>query len=354
MNFLFRVDGDRRMGLGHVMRCRALAEALIAAGDNCVFVCAGLEPSLAAALRDTGIAVEAIDIESDHEAAVTLDLATKLRANGLIVDGYHFSAPWRAALRRAGVPVLAFADGPFRPDHADLLIDAASPTSPDPNHLFGPDYVLLRRELVEAARLPPLPMEQRQTILVTFGGSDPAGLTLPTVTALHRLLPEVTLRVVIGGAAADGQRVAAAALALGPKIEVRIAPSRMGHLMREAGLAVSAAGGTVGELAALAVPLVLAVVADNQVTGAAACEAAGWCKPIDARGGTDAAELLAVAAAELWRDPTERARRATLARSTIDPDGARRVAIAFLRVIAQHAGAALARLIETAKEKLTE
>lgn len=354
MNLLFRVDGDRSMGLGHIMRCRALAEALIAAGHLCVFACAGLEPSLAEVLREAGISVETIDIEKDHDAAITLGLAAKLGADGLVVDGYHFSAPWRAALRRVGVPILAFADGPFRPDHADLLIDAASPPSPDPNYLFGPDYVLLRRELVEAARLPPLPMEQRQTILVTFGGSDPAGLTHPTVTALHRLLPEVTLRVVIGGAVADGQRVAAAALALGPKIEVRIAPSRMGHLMREAGLAVSAAGGTVGELAALAVPLVLAVVADNQVTGAAVCEAAGWCKPIDARERADAAEMLAAAAAELWRDSAERAQRAALARGTIDPDGAKRAAIAFLRVIAQHAGAALARFIETAKEKLTE
>ena len=338
MCFLFRVDGDHSIGLGHIMRCRALAEALIAAGHDCVFACAGLESSLAEVLRDAGIAVEAIDLARDHEAATTLGLAAKLGAAALIVDGYHFSSPWRTALRRAGVPVLAFADGPLRPDHADLLIDAASPPSPDPCHLFGPDYVLLRRELVEAALLPPLPMDQRRTILVSFGGSDPAGLTLPTVTTLNRLLPDITLRVVIGGAVADGQKIAGALAALGPKIEVLIAPSRMGHLMREAGLAVSAAGGTVGELVALAVPLVLAVVADNQVTGAAACESAGWCKPIDARGGSGAAELLAAAAANLWRNPAERARRAALARATIDPHGAERAAAAFIRFIAASSG----------------
>ena len=283
------------MGLGHLMRCRALAEALIATGHRCDFIVAGLESALSQPFEAAGITIHRIELEHDRDAASTLSLANSLHADGLIVDGYHFTDPWRLALRRAGKPILAFADGPLRPLHADLLIDAASPRSDRPTELFGPDYVLLRRELAAAAKRPPLPIAERCSILVTFGGSDPAALTVPTVTALHRLLPETPLTVVVGSATPRAATVASDLSMLGPWIDVRVAPPHMGDLMRTAGLAISAAGGTVGELAAIGVPPVLAIVADNQVAGAAACAAAGWCTPIDARQDEEAPVKLAAA-----------------------------------------------------------
>lgn len=114
-----------------------------------------------------------------------------------------------------------------------------------------------------------------------------------------------------------------------------IAPPAMGVLMRQSGLAVSAAGGTVGELAALGVPAVIAVVADNQVAGAAACGADGWCEAIDARGNPAAAVLLAEAATRLWHDPATRDAWAMRARAAVDPGGADRVAAALLEAIAR-------------------
>jgi UDP-2,4-diacetamido-2,4,6-trideoxy-beta-L-altropyranose hydrolase len=334
MRILFRVDGNRAMGLGHVMRCRALAEALIALGHGCDFVLGDAAPELSSMLRASGLGVHMIDPARDIDSVQTAMLAKALHADGIVVDGYHLEDAWRAGLRGAGLPILAFADGPLRPRHADMLLDAASPNSTNPQELFGPAYVLLRRELVEAATLAPLPMAERKSILVTFGGSDPAGLTLPTVAALAAVLPETPLSGVVGSAAADRDRLAAAVAEAGERIEVHVAPARMGNLMRRAGLAVSAAGGTVGELAALGVPLVLAIVADNQVTGAEACAEAGWCTPIDARHDPHAAATLAAAAAALWLDPAERARRAALARTTVDPHGAERAAAAFVDFIA--------------------
>lgn len=335
-NIAFRVDGNEAMGLGHLMRCRALAEALIVAGHRCAFLVASPEPAVIAPLERAGIRILPIDLARDHDATETLQYCTSLGAAALVVDGYHFLEDWRRCARAMAKPILTFADGPFRPGYADLLLDAASPPSIDPSELFGPDYVLLRRELVESARLPLLPIEQRPTILITFGGSDPLALTHRVTISLFALLPDTQLAVVIGPATRSGEAVANSLRALGRRITVHRAPSAMGELMRLAGLAVSAAGGTVGELAALGVPAVLAIVADNQLAGAQACVAAGWCSGVDARTDPGASNRLALAAVHLWLQPEKRALWAARARSAVDPGGADRVAAALLAAIARH------------------
>ncbi len=335
LTIAFRVDGNHAMGLGHLMRCRALAEALIAAGHRCSFLVAAPDPEVTAPLKAAGIAILAIDPARDRDAAETLTQCRALGAAALVIDGYHFEDGWRRAARAVATPIVAFADGPLRPGHADLLIDAASPESSDPSELFGPDYVLLRRELVEAARLPLLPIEQRPTILITFGGSDPLALTHRVTISLFGLLPDTQLAVVIGPATEGGDAVARSLRALGRRVTVHRAPPAMGELMRHAGLAVSAAGGTVGELAALGVPAVLAVVADNQLAGAQACVAAGWCSGVDARTDPAASNRLALAAVHLWLHPEKRALWAARARSAVDPGGADRVAAALLAAIAR-------------------
>ncbi len=260
-------------------------------------------------------------------------------ASAVIVDGYHFDEQWRIALRGAGLPVLAFSDPPYAiPPHADIVVDAAGTPAPQSDaveRLFGPDFVLLRRELIDAAWQKPLPMAQRPSILVTFGGSDPAGLTLPVTRALiERLGPAVPFDVVVGGGVVNGIDVTTAAQALGSQVTTHIDPPVLGQLMRSAGLAVSAGGNTVGELAAIGVPAIIAVIVRNQEEGAAAAVAGGWAEAIDARV-SGAIDRLAEATAVLWADPAERAQRVILARRGVDAGGSARVAAALLRQVAR-------------------
>jgi UDP-2,4-diacetamido-2,4,6-trideoxy-beta-L-altropyranose hydrolase len=330
MEFLFRADANPVMGTGHVMRCLALAEALQSMGHQCHFAVSELTPSLERRLARASMAVHHIVPGFDDSSISTRALAVALKASAVIVDGYHFSDDWRRSLRDLSVPILGFADRPESPPlHADLVVDAAcdprlmSGLDPSVEWLLGADYVLLRRELVEAARLPLLDIAERRSILVTFGGTDPAALTLPVALALAESLPaETPLDIVIGAGVPDGGAVAAK---LDSRFRVHRDPPAMGGLMRDAGLAVSAAGGTIGELAALGVPSVVVIIADNQVEGAGAAASAGWCAAIDARR-VDAVRSIAAAAVELWQDPAERARRAALARQTVDPNGAERIA----------------------------
>lgn len=336
---LFRADATPTMGTGHVMRCLTLAEALRDRGFDVAFAAAALTPSIERRLAAESVPVRAFDPATDDQAGATLAIARELGANAVVVDGYHLSADWRLALRVLGVPILAFQD---QDDgvalHADLVLNAAADpadgkwrrAAPGASFLTGPRHVLLRRELRRAMAAPSDPVGARTAILVTFGGADPAGLTLPVTAALDRLLgPVVTLDVVIGGSVPEAGGLALRVAALGDRIAAHLDPLEMGPLIARAGLAVSAAGGTIGELAALGVPALIAIVAENQVAGAAAAVADGWCEAFDARG-PKAVEAIAERAAALWADRPQRAAMALRTRGLIDVEGAERVVDALI------------------------
>ena len=336
---LFRADATPAMGTGHVMRCMALAEVLRDRAIDVAFASAALTPSIARRLAAERIEVCPVDPAADDRAEATIAIARALGANAAVVDGYHFGTDWRLALRALGLPILAFQDlDDGMPLHADLVLNAAAApddlrwrrAGPSASFLFGPRHVLLRRELRRAMAAPAAAAAARPSILVTFGGADPAGLTLPVTAALVRVLgPAVALDVVIGGSVPDGAGLASRVAALGAQAAVHLDPLEMAPLMTRAGLAVSAAGGTIGELAALGVPALIAIVAENQLAGAAASEAGGWCEAFDARApGT--IEALASRAGVLWADTERRQAMADRTVGLIDAGGADRVADALI------------------------
>jgi UDP-2,4-diacetamido-2,4,6-trideoxy-beta-L-altropyranose hydrolase len=332
---LFRADATAAMGTGHVMRCLTLAEALRDHGIEAAFACAALTPSIERRLAAEGVAVRPVDVPVE----ATLSAARELGANALVVDGYQFDPAWRRELRRAGVPILAFQDmDDGLALHADLVLNAAADpadarwrrAAPEAQFLAGPRYVMLRRELRRAMAASREPIGRRSSVLVTFGGADPAGLTLPATAALDALLPpEVAIDVVIGGSVPDGAELAARVGSLSGRVTGHLDPLEMGPLINRAGLAVSAAGGTIGELAALGVPALIVVVAENQVAGAAASVAGGWCEAFDGRGAA-ATGLVAGRAAALWADAGLRGRMADRTMGIIDTEGAERVANALI------------------------
>jgi UDP-2,4-diacetamido-2,4,6-trideoxy-beta-L-altropyranose hydrolase len=340
MTVLFRADAAPQIGTGHVMRCLALAEALIEAGVRCLFAMAqsndGLDRRIEAAGAERRTIAAIPGSRDDFEATRGLLAAEGCRA--LVIDGYRFDSAYRAGLRASGVRVLAFDDlGDLPALHADVVVNAA-PTAtglsydriaPGAVHLLGADYVALRREIrVAAAERRPLP--ERRAILLTFGGSDPLGLTAPCIERLAPALDgQDRLIVAVGVANPQVDVIREAARRHGGRVELHVNSTGMGALMAQAGLAVSAAGTTVGELAALAVPTILVVSADNQAPAAGPLSGTGWCRVVDGRL-PDAVPLLCDLALQLWRDPGERQRMQCRVSGTVDTDGVHRILQALL------------------------
>jgi UDP-2,4-diacetamido-2,4,6-trideoxy-beta-L-altropyranose hydrolase len=335
MVFMFRTDATPSMGTGHVMRCLALAEGLHDLGHRCHFLLSAITPALDRRLQKEGIVVGRIPVMAEDAAGeATCQYAMGIGAHGIIVDGYQFDPAWRRRVRNLNKPVLSFYDHAGQSANgADVIVNAACDTvdpelrnaTSSPVWLIGASYVLLRRDLRQTLTIPSLPMIERRSILVTFGGSDPAQLTLPVVAALHRTLDgAVALDVVIGGSVVGAAELTDKVSLLGPRVRVHVDPPQMGPLMRSAGLAVSAAGTTAGELAALAVPSLITVVADNQLEGARRAAARGWCRMLDARLLGTAGQVASDAQA-LWLDAIARRSMSERSRDDIDGQGVARV-----------------------------
>lgn len=333
---LIRADASPAKGTGHIMRCLALAEALRDQGDRMAFVTAEITPSLADRLREDGW--DHYPVTGDDPAAI-LDLSLRLNADALVVDSYWLDTDWRAAVRPGFRVVLALDDLADRPLHADLVWNPSplartlpyDRLAPDAACLFGDAYLLLRQEIARAASGPRRPLADRDSILLTFGGSDPAGLTVPVVKRLAPTLPAGThLDVVAGGSNPALDCIRAACARFPDQVRLHVDSRRMGSLMAGTGLAVTAGGGTVAELAALAAPTLLVVVADNQAPAADDARARGWAAIVDAREHRMAADAITDKALLLWSDLAARTTLShRIAAGGIDGHGAERVAAAL-------------------------
>ncbi|CAK0769012.1 UDP-2,4-diacetamido-2,4, 6-trideoxy-beta-L-altropyranose hydrolase [Azospirillaceae bacterium] len=341
---IIRADADPFMGTGHVMRCLAVAEALIDTGVQCHFITVSLPTALEERLRTAGMVVHRLDLTPSaaggfDDLTAVRALATALNAEGAIVDGYQFESSWRAGLAtEKRLTILAFDDLATLPNlYADIVVNPSPAAktlpydriAPNAQLLLGPAYAPLRREIRNAKAAPSLPFEQRRALLLTFGGSDPLALTTPCLKRLVMILStEERLIVAIGPSNPHKDEIIQVAAAFGNRVETHFNCADMGSLMNRAGLAISAGGGTVGELAALGVPTLLVVVADNQAPAAGPATATGWCRSIDARG-ADVCDRIVETTTILWQNLAIRKAMSENARTLVDAQGALRIARAL-------------------------
>jgi len=285
---IIRADATPDMGAGHVMRCLALARAWRDRGGRALFVGRVEGDALRGFLAGQGFAVREPGPEPDD----TLALLDGLSAPGcwVVLDGYHFGAGWRAALRAKGYRLLVLDDhAEPRPVDADAVL-APSWDGFDPGFrvpagtviLPGARYRLLRREFARRVEGAPGPGKGLRA-LVTFGGADSQNATARALAALDNVLgPEDTVVVVLGRLNAHGESVARVLSGAGYAHQVLTGVDDMAALMACADLAVAAGGGTGWELAAMGVPSLLVRLASNQGPNVDALARGGAALALDA------------------------------------------------------------------------
>lgn len=334
---LFRADADGQTGSGHVMRSLAIAEAAASMGMACRFAMQACPDGLRSRLRRAGFETDALPAGGAPDAF--LDLIRGTAPVAVIIDGYHFNESYRSAVRSAGRPVLAMDDlMGSHVLHADLVVNANPAASPGDytgragkaRLLLGLEYAALRKEFRQAAQRPFPALADRQRLLITIGASDPLRLSLALAETLMDILPDrVTIDLVLGAAHPHSEACERLRERNPSRLTLHINADNMAELMRGAGLAVSAAGSTVLELAAMAVPGILLVTAENQAPALVVHSALGWCRGLDARSGDRRQEIAALAKA-LWNDVAARRAMAAKAADLVDGKGAGRILAALL------------------------
>ena len=332
---LLRADASPAIGIGHVIRCLALAQAWQDRGGRAVMMSRTAAPALAQRLAAEGVEVVAPAGEagSEEDVAATLRLAAERDAAWLAVDGYAFDSGYQQRLVEAGQPLLWIDDeGHAAPYSADLVLnqnlhateDLYRSRSAATRLLLGPGYALLRREFRRHHRERTSHAAVRE-VLVTLGGADPGHVALRVLDALGRLgRDDLRVEVVVGPASSDRAALAAAAERLPFAVEIVGPVDDMDERMSRANLAVAAAGSTIWELALLGVPSLLLVVAPNQARSAEllATNGAALCLGL---GGPPDAAAIAGALERLLADGALRAQLSGEMRRIVDGRGGERV-----------------------------
>ncbi|MBI5447032.1 MAG: UDP-2,4-diacetamido-2,4,6-trideoxy-beta-L-altropyranose hydrolase [Deltaproteobacteria bacterium] len=304
---LLRAEADPQIGLGHVIRCLALAEAVADRGGEAIFATGLEEGFLLSLLRR-----ECADVVHPAGDGEFLELVRERRPDWVVLDGYRFGLDLERAVRSRGARLLAIDDG-VRPEHdADALLDqnlGATPqryrTPAGCSLLLGPAYLLLRREF-RGGPAPRRDVSDPPRILVTMGGGDAGNHAWSVWKALRgSCRSPLEVRIVVSSLYRHRAELEAAAAADPLPTEVRVNPFDMSDEMRWADVAVSAGGSTVWELFRMGVPAVIGTVAPNQEETARELARRGLVRFVGALG-PDCGPSLAEAVTGLLRDPDAR------------------------------------------------
>lgn len=336
------------MGVGHVMRCLALAQGWQDRGGTVSFVTAPGTPDITERLVREGCLIHELKAVpgSAADAAETLAVVDETAASWLIVDGYHFAANYLGRVRTDRSRTLVLDDlatmNPLASDlvlnqnlqaTADLYAGHADQPSWVGHLLTGSPFALLRREFLQArrtARVSPRPSGNvaARNVVITMGGSDPANVTAQVLTLLAGFSDRrLRLTVVVGPLNPHRTVLSelAAGLAATHDVEICIDPPDLPAILISADVAISAAGTSCWELACLGVPMLLVVAADNQQAGAAALAEKQLAIVLGPHAALDTNNLLGPLRTILT-DSGERARLSVSAGKLIDGQGAGRVA----------------------------
>lgn len=308
MRVVFRVEGEPSIGLGHIMRCMALAQTLVMGGHLVFFFMSQRSQQFCLNRADWLGKILPISNQDQHSEPDWLrKQCTDLRADWLFLDGYQFDQDYRQSLQCDGFKFAVFDDmnnsGAL---YADMVINGAlnaslheyQHTAPKALLAIGQDYQVLRQEFLQLSNREWL---NRKRLTIMFGGSDPKNLTIMVINSLRKVNASMAITVITGAAYNGLTDLAGVIKRSGLDITHLHDCQSMVEELVNTKLALSAAGGSQFELLACATPSILVVVAENQKIASQDAATQGWCQVVN-RDELSSDELV-MQCLSLWQQP---------------------------------------------------
>ena len=339
---LIRADASSRIGMGHVMRCLALAEVWQERDGDVTFAMSEGAPLIEPRLRHGRL--EAISITavpgSEGDARQTGLLAKERSVSWVVTDGYRFDSKYQESLRErlneTGCRLLCIDDFRHASHYfADAVLDQSISIADQDLYadreayttvLAGSDYVLLRREFRkwrETSR--EIECAPAKRLLVTLGGGGNS--IIPKIVRAVARLGRYSLecKIVIGPGFESKESLELIGAGVRQGITLLHSVIDMPELMAWADLAICGAGSTAWEMAFMGLPALLVILADNQEPLAERLDRQGVARSIGWHYALSDRQI----AAELERlvlSPERRLCMSAVGRKMTDGRGAERVA----------------------------
>jgi len=312
--FVLRADASVEIGIGHVMRCLALAEWALDYNLTAVLITRALPKSLEKYVNSIYTKVKLLPksnnvknsgnyphsmwlpVSEQKDAKQTSDiiLGEELEMgcppSFIVVDHYALASPREVKINRFA-PILCIDDLSDRPHKCKWLIDQtfnknkesySSLINKDTRVFIGATFALLRKEFQKHSEIEKrnFPNKQRNWhVLITLGGVDKlntSGLILDLLSQTS-IFHRMNITTVVGSENPNLKDLRLKRNMHPERIRLMIDVSNMSDLMHESDLCLGAAGSTSWERCAMNLPSLLVVLSDNQQTIAENLDQEGVC-----------------------------------------------------------------------------
>jgi len=322
------------------MRMIALAQHWKRAAGDVTFVTNCPDVKLIDALKFEGFKIIRLNVSDDirEDIETTRSIIKQLSGRWCVVDGYQFNEQYLNALSGSNSLLMVVDDNADRDMYdVDAILNQnldserlSYKTSSDATLLLGSNYVLLRDEFSRFVDSPKQIEPIATRVLITLGGTDPQNQTPKVVRALsEKLTNEFCVKIVLARDNPDIEQIKKHSHLSEARFEFVLGTSQMSELMNWADLAISAAGSTCWEMAALGLPAILLVTADNQQIVADGLRTAGVSECLGWYDNVTEEQIFSVFD-RLARNSTVRSKMSSNGQRLIDGKGRERVVTALM------------------------
>jgi UDP-2,4-diacetamido-2,4,6-trideoxy-beta-L-altropyranose hydrolase len=297
MRIVFRVDGSKKTGHGHFMRCLTLADSFDTKLVEITFVFRSLSLNLQNKIRERGYAFSELKTEKNDnnlgdlhhsdwlEVSQKQDATDFLNALGseeyewIVVDHYALDWRWEVLVRHKAKKILVIDDLADRRHECDALFDQNIYKNlesryinlvPETCMLFlGPKYCFLRPEFYELRNSVQPRSGKIKNILVFFGGVDGENNTEQAISVITGVLNQLVLKNSVRVDVVIGSEHPALAgieeMCRKESFTFHVQTNKMARLMADADLAIGAGGISTYERLYMRLPALLKATSSNQL-----------------------------------------------------------------------------------------
>lgn len=273
----FRADGNRKIGSGHVMRCKAIAHSLRNLGQECVFIAADnsmQDQVLADKFKYICLNSKWQNLELEIEKLTAI--INKNEPQAMVLDSYFVNEKYIKGLSQ-NTRVIYIDDYKNCFASCSMVINYSfycnkeaytslyEAKNAKTKLLLGQQYTPLRAEFKCKRRVTEV-KQVPEKILITTGGADEFNIAGTIVRLICTKFPQVQVILVAGSLNANLAKLKMLE-ENNTNLDLEITPPNIAELMQKSDIAISAGGTTLYELCACGVPTICFSLADNQKEG---------------------------------------------------------------------------------------
>ncbi len=199
-----RTDANNAIGMGHLIRCFALAK-MLESSFNIKFIFTNTDELIANKFLENSY--DSFWINGSDKLNEAEEVTNYVRSNNafaLILDGYQFDSEYQKKVYDSSFKLIYIDDLIYPNYFCDLVINQADilperyKTIKQTKYLLGSSYVLLRPDFLKVAKNDLREINSIKNIFISFGGADVSNTTLKVLKALLVLNIECTIHLLSG------------------------------------------------------------------------------------------------------------------------------------------------------------